>query len=89
MTTWRNANTGCRTAQATAPQASSAAAASVTDQARMLSSRGLSHMGASQDLDAKVGEGHAVGLRRHRHQAVPGHAGRGIDLEELPRAVGA
>src|SRR5580765_7673066 len=53
-----------------------------------LSWRALSHMGASQNLDAKFAEVHAGLPRRHRNQAVTGHAWRRVDLEECPAAVG-
>src|SRR5678815_1518179 len=50
--------------------------------ARMLSWRGLSHTGHLQDADAQVFVGDADGLRRHRHEAMAGHARRRVDLEE-------
>ena len=48
-----------------------------------------SHMRASQDLDAQVGKRHPRLPRRHRHQAVAGHARRRVDLEQRKAAVGA
>src|SRR6185437_5651099 len=57
--------------------------------AAALSAFASSHMRASQDLDAKVGVRRAHRLGRHRHEAVPGHPRRRVDLEERPRAVGA
>src|SRR5215831_9446467 len=87
-TTRRIANTGCRTAQAIPPQSSIATAATTRASAIALSLRGSSHMGALQYLQAKVGKRHSRLLRRHRHQAVTCHAGRGVHLEELPPSVG-
>ena len=39
--------------------------------------------GGLQNLDAKVFIRHAGGSRRHRHQRVARHAGRGIDLQQI------
>src|SRR5439155_18005208 len=89
MTTWRSANTGWRTAHATAPHANIATAASRTTRASPFNWRGLSHMRASQDLDAKIGERDPRLFRRHRDEAVPGHSRRRVHFEELPRPVGA
>src|SRR5207244_8006313 len=55
--------------------------------AATLSCRGLSHMCASQDLYAKLGKGNADFLRRHRHQAVAGHARRSVHFEERPGTI--
>src|SRR5262249_46766786 len=84
----RMANAGWRTAQAIPPQSSIAAATTTRRSATALSLRGSSHMGASQYLQAQVGEGQSGLLRRHRDQAVSGHPRRGIHLQELPAAVG-
>src|SRR5438093_11938667 len=53
----------------------------------MLSCRGLPHMRASQDLDAKVGKGNTGVLRRHRDQAMAGHARGSVDFKERPGTV--
>src|SRR6266567_740037 len=71
------------------PQAIATTAASAMTSASALSARMSSHMRASQDFHAKRGEIHPRLLRRHRHEAVSRHAGRRIDLEERPRAIGA
>src|SRR5690348_3163365 len=88
ITTCRSANAGCRTAQAAAPHADSPSAASAKASASTFNWRGLSHMRASEDFDAKIGKADARLFRRHRHQAVAGHPGRSVHLEELPRPVG-
>src|SRR5438132_4163784 len=43
----------------------------------------------AQNRDTQVGERQSRLLRRHRHQAVAGHAGRCVQLEEREAAVGA
>src|SRR3954453_18342436 len=82
-------NTDWRIVQLTAAASRTTTASVLITPVRMFSRRGSSHMGASQYLYAQVGEGKARLARCHRHQAVRCHAGRGIDLEERPRVVGA
>src|SRR6185312_9276882 len=88
-TTSRKAKIGSRTARRTAPARSATIASAASVIAAALSAFASSHMRASQDLDAKVGVRRAHRLGRHRHEAVPGHPRRRVDLEERPRAVGA
>src|SRR3954451_24364925 len=82
-------NTDWRIVQLAAAASRTTTANVVITPVRMFNRRGSSHMGASQDLHAQLGEGKAGLARCHRHQAMRCHARRRIDLEERPRVVRA
>jgi pyrroline-5-carboxylate reductase len=45
-------------------------------------------MGEPQDAQHQLREVHAGHLRRHGHEAVPGHARRGVEFQQRHRTVG-
>src|SRR6185312_6337988 len=88
-TTSRNSNAESRVTKPTTAQVRNAIAINDSVTAIAFSCFASSHMRASQDFDAKIGERRARLFRRHRHEAVAGHPRRRVHLEERVRAVGA
>src|SRR5207249_4603896 len=87
MRTARIANIGWRTIHAMPPHVSKASASAVSASETILSCRGLSHMRAPQDVDAKLRKREPRLSRRHGHEAMARHAGRCVDFEERPSTI--
>src|SRR5258706_7271388 len=81
-TTSRTGKSGERSSACSPAAPSSSAAIAISRFAATFSWRGLSHMRRLEDFYAEVFVGNAERPRGHRHQAVAGHAGRGVDLEQ-------
>ena len=81
-TTSRTGNSGERSEQLQRPRARTAAPpGGERVGGRVQQARVIPH-GPLQDAHAQVLVGHAGGARRHRHQAVAGHARRGVHFEQ-------
>src|SRR5512146_3234602 len=80
-------NPGRCTAYQTAPDNTASTLKAISALAMLRSSGALSHMRQLQHLHHQLFETDARLPRRHRHQAVVGHARRGVDLQQVGLAA--